>query len=120
VDRQKRAGSIMLSAAELCPRDSLGSRPAQNGTTKTGVTKDGRTGENLMIVADAAEPALDPAKKGGAEASPRQLLRQITEMLEGLRFGSIEIVVHDSRVVQITRIEKVRVGVAARVHAKPQ
>lgn len=41
---------------------------------------------------------------------PQQLeiLRQISQMLEGIRFGSIEIVVHDSKVVQIERKEKLR------------
>ncbi|MGR8952311.1 MAG: YezD family protein [Gammaproteobacteria bacterium] len=37
-----------------------------------------------------------------------EIVRQISEMLEGIRFGSIEIVVHDGRVVQIERKEKVR------------
>jgi hypothetical protein len=36
------------------------------------------------------------------------LSNQITRLLEGLRFGSIEIVVHDSKVVQIERKEKLR------------
>ncbi|MGJ0516339.1 MAG: YezD family protein [Methylomicrobium sp.] len=35
-------------------------------------------------------------------------MRQISQMLEGIRFGSIEIVVHDSKVVQIERKEKLR------------
>ncbi|WP_342672709.1 YezD family protein [Candidatus Nitrospira nitrosa] len=30
--------------------------------------------------------------------------------LKGLRFGSVEITVHDSRVVQIERKEKMRMG----------
>ena len=34
--------------------------------------------------------------------------KQIMRLLEGLRFGSIEIVVHDSKVVQIERKEKLR------------
>lgn len=37
-----------------------------------------------------------------------EIARQITQMLEGIRFGSIEIVVHDSKVVQIERKEKLR------------
>lgn len=37
-----------------------------------------------------------------------EILRQISQMLEGIRFGSIEIVVHDSKVVQIERKEKLR------------
>jgi len=34
--------------------------------------------------------------------------RQIANALRGLRYGSVEIVVHDGRVVQIERKEKVR------------
>jgi len=30
--------------------------------------------------------------------------------LKGIRFGSVEIIVHDSRVVQIERKEKMRMG----------
>jgi len=37
-----------------------------------------------------------------------EIVRQISQMLEGIRFGSIEIVVHDSKVVQIERKEKLR------------
>jgi hypothetical protein len=36
------------------------------------------------------------------------LLRELAAALEGLRYGSVEIVVHDSRVVQIERREKMR------------
>jgi hypothetical protein len=34
---------------------------------------------------------------------------RIRSALEALRFGSVEVQVHDSRIVRITRIEKVRV-----------
>ncbi len=37
-----------------------------------------------------------------------EIARQIIRMLEGIRYGSIEIVVHDSKVVQIERKEKLR------------
>jgi hypothetical protein len=37
-----------------------------------------------------------------------QLAESILEALKGLRFGSVEIVVHEARVVQIVRTEKVR------------
>jgi hypothetical protein len=36
------------------------------------------------------------------------VLRQIRAALEGLRYGAVEIVVHDGRIVQIERREKVR------------
>jgi hypothetical protein len=37
------------------------------------------------------------------------LLREIAAALRGLRYGSIELVVHDGRVVQLERHEKVRI-----------
>jgi hypothetical protein len=36
------------------------------------------------------------------------LLNALAAALRGLRFGSIEVVVHDSRVVQLERRERVR------------
>lgn len=36
------------------------------------------------------------------------IANQIASMLQDIKFGSIEIVVHESRVVQIERREKVR------------
>jgi hypothetical protein len=38
----------------------------------------------------------------------------VLRALKGLRFGSVEIVVHDGRVVQIERREKVRLDIADR------
>jgi len=37
-----------------------------------------------------------------------EIARQIIQMLESIRYGSIEIVIHDSKVVQIERKEKMR------------
>lgn len=39
----------------------------------------------------------------------QELVRQVIAVLQGLRFGSVEIVVHDGRVVQIEKHEKFRV-----------
>lgn len=41
-------------------------------------------------------------------AQSGEVERQIANALRGLRYGSVEIVVHDGRVVQIERKEKVR------------
>jgi hypothetical protein len=38
------------------------------------------------------------------------LISALVAALQGLRFGSIEIVVHDSRVVQLERHERVRLA----------
>ncbi|MDD5271549.1 MAG: YezD family protein [Methylovulum sp.] len=37
-----------------------------------------------------------------------EIARQIMHMLESIRFGSVEIVIHDSKIVQIERKEKLR------------
>lgn len=37
-----------------------------------------------------------------------EIANQITKMLNGIRFGSIEIIIHDNKVVQIERKEKLR------------
>ncbi|WFP51101.1 DUF2292 domain-containing protein [Methylomonas sp. EFPC3] len=42
-------------------------------------------------------------------AQQQELVRQVIAILRGLRFGSVEIVVHDGRVVQIEKHEKFRV-----------
>lgn len=46
---------------------------------------------------------------GGSESS-EGTLAQVERALKGLRFGSVELIVHDGRVVQIERKEKVRLG----------
>ena len=43
-----------------------------------------------------------------SEQSP-YLVQEIVSILQGIRFGSIEIVVHDGRIVQIDRHEKFRI-----------
>lgn len=40
---------------------------------------------------------------------PSDLTPRILEALDGLQFGSVEIVVHEGRVVQIERREKMRI-----------
>ena len=37
-----------------------------------------------------------------------ELTEQIVSLLQGIRFGSVEIVVHDGRIVQIDKHEKFR------------
>lgn len=50
----------------------------------------------------------------GTDSNPHQkqrnadIARQIMSMLESIRFGSVEIVIHDSKIVQIERKEKLR------------
>jgi hypothetical protein len=54
-------------------------------------------------------PASEPA-----ELSP--LLQQINHALRGLRYGAIEITIHDGYIVQIERREKQRPSPADRWH----
>jgi hypothetical protein len=44
---------------------------------------------------------------------PPPLLRELREALRSIRYGTIEIVIHDGRVVQLERREKIRFDPAA-------
>jgi hypothetical protein len=50
-------------------------------------------------------PADDPC---GSQALPLTLARELLEALKSIRYGAIELVIHDGRVVQLERREKVR------------
>jgi hypothetical protein len=39
---------------------------------------------------------------------PQALLRELRQALRSIRYGAIELVIHDGRVVQLERHEKVR------------
>lgn len=43
----------------------------------------------------------------------QELLSKIAEAIQGIRFGSVQIVIHDSRVVQIEKSEKIRFDIDA-------
>jgi len=45
---------------------------------------------------------------GNYEARAEQDLMHVVSALQGIRFGSVEITIHDSQVVQIERREKLR------------
>ena len=54
---------------------------------------------------------MNPARQtpvSSEEEELRRVEREILRSLREIRFGSIEIVIHDGRVVQIERREKVR------------
>ena len=46
---------------------------------------------------------------GLVDETHRQLTQQILRALQEIRYGSVEIVIHDSKVVQIERKEKIRI-----------
>lgn len=49
-----------------------------------------------------------PGKQQIAASDDAELARSVKVLLEGLRFGSLRITVHDGRIVQIERREKIR------------
>lgn len=61
---------------------------------------------NLRNTSETAEMAL-----AGLTADEA---RKILASVAGLRFGSVEVVVHDGRVVQIERTEKIRIDAPPR------
>lgn len=58
-------------------------------------------------------------RTGGLNPEPG-LVKRILDALAGLQFGSVEIVVHNSQVVQIERREKVRLDAPATRASRPQ
>lgn len=57
-----------------------------------------------MSQAHQKSEVVQPAKS----SLPTQVEQEILRAISGLAFGSVEIVIHDSKVVQIERKEKVR------------
>ena len=51
---------------------------------------------------------ISETRKHGKAQLATEIADQIALFLQGIRFGSIEIVVHDGKVVQIERREKLR------------
>ena len=51
-----------------------------------------------------------PAAPPLPDSERDRVVRAVLQALRQIRFGSVEIVIHDSRVVQIERREKLRVG----------
>jgi len=57
------------------------------------------------------------AKPADAQDEEASLVREVLNALAGLRFGAVEITVHNGQVVQIERKEKFRLqGAAAKTH----
>ena len=57
------------------------------------------------------QPILPAGLNGGQDNAislPPMLLRELVEALRSIRYGTIELVIHDGRVVQLERREKVR------------
>ncbi len=59
----------------------------------------------------ATYPTLPSGIEAGPDSSlplPPQLLQELRQALRSIRFGAIELVIHDGRVVQLELREKVR------------
>ena len=52
------------------------------------------------------------ASSAPASAAPPDWIALVREKVEGLRFGVVQLVVHDGRVTQIERTEKTRLPAA--------
>jgi len=57
----------------------------------------------------STSPSLAPVP-AEAGSLPASVIQEIARQLRGLRFGSVEIVVHEGAVTQIERREKVRLN----------
>ena len=64
------------------------------------VSKEAASGKESMSVA-----TLNSNVNSGPEQNWQEIVR---EHVESLRFGTVEIIVHDSRVIQIEKTERVR------------
>lgn len=51
--------------------------------------------------------APNPGKQG-KDQDVTEISQQIAKVLSGIRYGSVEIIIHESKVVQIERKEKIR------------
>jgi hypothetical protein len=49
-----------------------------------------------------------PSREAASILSASAILERVARALEGLRYGSLELVVHDFKIVRITRVEKTR------------
>ncbi|SMO33391.1 YezD family protein [Melghirimyces algeriensis] len=49
-----------------------------------------------------------PEKKTGSDQEYAALIHRIKEMLHGMRYGSLTLVIQDGKVIQLEKSEKVR------------
>jgi hypothetical protein len=52
--------------------------------------------------------SIEPSEPTGPAALPPALAQELMEALRSIRYGAIELVIHDGRVVQLERREKAR------------
>lgn len=54
-----------------------------------------------------------------AEEARRELEQLVAEAIAGIRYGAVEITIHDGRIVQIEKREKLRPGAAPTARSAP-
>jgi hypothetical protein len=54
---------------------------------------------------------------GAASSLPQEVEHEILRAIASIRYGSVEVVIHDSRVVQIESREKLRVDTARKLES---
>ncbi|MGE0861971.1 MAG: YezD family protein [Gammaproteobacteria bacterium] len=54
-----------------------------------------------------------------AEEARRELEQLVAEAIAGIRYGAVEITIHDGRIVQIEKREKLRSGATAPARSAP-
>jgi hypothetical protein len=57
---------------------------------------------------EGAQIMISDIKKHSQAPLKTEITDQLTSILQGIRFGSVEIVIHDGKVIQIERKEKLR------------
>jgi hypothetical protein len=55
--------------------------------------------------------------KWALEQTPQAAIRDIVQALKGIQYGAVEIVIHEGRIVQIERKEKLRLDTPSRMRA---
>jgi hypothetical protein len=64
-----------------------------------------------IMTSQSTVPAVPDPGPDQLPAMPPALLQELCEALRAIRYGAIELVIHDGRVVQLERREKVRFDV---------
>lgn len=59
-------------------------------------------------LSDAVPPRTDTVSAAGAGTGRSDWIEVVRRQVAGVRFGAVQIVVHDGRVVQVERTERVR------------
>ena len=73
---------------------------------------------NRIMTHHSAPPAATQPGLDDSLPLPPALLRELRQALQAIRYGAIELVIHDGRVVQLERREKVRFDIELTQHRR--